>query len=463
MSMNQPLISLALPIKNGLPTLKRAIEALQRQTYRNFELVVQDAGSMDGSLEYLRTIDLPHIDIVSQPDTGHGQAFNRAWARCRGTLACMLACDEFLEDNALEAYVKWHYEHPNAAYCYGRSRLWKNETEVHSIVRSGPFDFLKLLIGEYCPPAGAGVYNREVIASDFFYDENLKTCPDFDFFIRLGLRFGRLEIIEKEAVVFNSIRDRSFTTFRPESYDQIAQDKLYILDRFFVTQGNSRLNQHLRKLCYSGMYCWLSALLWEISGETPQLYKYIIEAAKYNPGSSKVAHLVAQTRGLVIDPETGQVLPPKTIQPEYPPDSAATLNGVVDILTAHTEEVWGAAKTERHGSGVRVVTDTAPWSYAAMIPIRGKTDFKSGGWYWLEILLEVQAGQIGLAVATRARELKGERLVSAGSSKVRLIFPLDTSDAALMVRNGSMAEQSVVDLFDARVYGMAISDVAAHP
>ena len=38
-----PLISLVLPVKNGMPHIQVTIEALRRQTYRNFEVLVQDS------------------------------------------------------------------------------------------------------------------------------------------------------------------------------------------------------------------------------------------------------------------------------------------------------------------------------------------------------------------------------------------------------------------------------------
>jgi hypothetical protein len=98
------------------------------------------------------------------------------------------------------------------------------------------------------------------------------------------------------------------------------------------------------------------------------------------------------------------------------------------------------------------------WSYAAQMPIHCPTDYTHGGWYWLEVHLRVRAGQIGLAIATPAGELKGERLISADSSEVDFVFPFSNADNSLIIRNGSLAERSVVDLLEAKAYGMAISD-----
>jgi len=450
----EPLISLALPIKNGLPGLKRVIEALRKQTYKNFELLVQDGGSTDGSLEYLRAADLPRMEILTQTDTGHGQAYNRVWARCRGPICCMLACDEYLESNALQLYVKWYKEHSGAAYCYGYSRLWKDESEVHSISRAGPFNFLKLLLSEYSPPAGAGFYNRKVIGSDFYYDENLKTCPDFDFFIRLGLRFGPLQIVEKNDIVFNSIRNQSMTTFRPQSFDQIAQDKIFIIDRFFVSQGNSRFNQFLRSQAYAGMYCWLASLLYEIVGETEQFCKYVMEAGKHAPGSDRVAKLVAQSRSLAIDNASGQVLTRRQVQPAHPPRGAAKL--VLNLAEAHSDTSWGNAQATPSGSRLRVVTDEAPWSYAAALPLRVASEFVHEAWYWLEVGVDVHAGQVGIGVLGSEHELKWERLVSAEDRRTRVVIVVTPAEVSLIVRNGSLGGPSVVDLLDAHIWAMEI-------
>ena len=239
--MTEAFFSLALPIRDGLPGLKRAIEALQRQTYQNFELIVQDGGSTDASLDYVRQAKLPRIDIVSEQDSGIAQAYDRALTRCAGPLVVPLACDEWLDDDALETFASWYREHPDAAFVYGGARLWKNEAEIHSLFYPGRYDLLQFLASEMTPTAG-GFYNKKVIGPDFHLDEGLKTCPDFDLFIRLGLRFDGLHIVEKRAIRFNAMVDRSSMTYRPESFDQFAHDRRYILERFFLQQGNCPLN-----------------------------------------------------------------------------------------------------------------------------------------------------------------------------------------------------------------------------
>src|SRR5262249_18278105 len=156
-----------------------------------------------------------------------------------------------------------------------------------------------------------------VIGKDFYYDEGMKTCQEHDLFIRLGLRFGRLGIIEKDETLNNAMFDRSSKTYRPEIYDQIAQDKSYIFNRFFGS--TSSLSDYLRKRCISSIYCELASKLLAMGEETLQLYHYLSEAARYTPGSERLADLLAQTRGATLNPNTGQVLLRTRIQPALPP------------------------------------------------------------------------------------------------------------------------------------------------
>src|SRR5689334_4065417 len=141
-----PLVSLILVVRNGMPLLPEAVASVRAQTYQHYEVVVQDGGSTDGSLEFLQRADgLPSVSIESRPDSGIGQAYNRAVTRCRGQIVGSIDSDNLLYPNAIEAIVARFAEHPEAAVIYTAcDMVHANASFSHNWVPPA-FDLLGLL------------------------------------------------------------------------------------------------------------------------------------------------------------------------------------------------------------------------------------------------------------------------------------------------------------------------------
>jgi glycosyltransferase involved in cell wall biosynthesis len=57
--MSDPLVSVLMPVRNGMPYVVGAAQSVFAQTYRNIELIVQDCVSNDGTAESLRELLVP--------------------------------------------------------------------------------------------------------------------------------------------------------------------------------------------------------------------------------------------------------------------------------------------------------------------------------------------------------------------------------------------------------------------
>jgi glycosyltransferase involved in cell wall biosynthesis len=75
------------------------------QTYRNIEVIIQDGGSTDNSLEILK--EFPQVDLVSEKDLSSGHAFAKASTRTKGDYLFFLnSSDGFYSDNWVERAVE---------------------------------------------------------------------------------------------------------------------------------------------------------------------------------------------------------------------------------------------------------------------------------------------------------------------------------------------------------------------
>src|SRR5437879_4073189 len=71
-----PRISIVLPVRNGQPFIRAALDSLYRQTFGDFEIVVIDDGSTDGTRDLLRAERDPRLRVVINEGCGLGAALN---------------------------------------------------------------------------------------------------------------------------------------------------------------------------------------------------------------------------------------------------------------------------------------------------------------------------------------------------------------------------------------------------
>lgn len=93
---NKYLITVVTATHNAVDHLPRLVANLRAQTFKNFEWVVADGGSTDGTLEILSQVGDLSIIIDSRPDCGVYDAFNRAVSLSSGDYLLFLGADDYL-------------------------------------------------------------------------------------------------------------------------------------------------------------------------------------------------------------------------------------------------------------------------------------------------------------------------------------------------------------------------------
>lgn len=110
-----PLVSVVVPLYNKVDYVSPAIESVLSQTRRDFEVVVVDDGSTDGSFE--RVIPFTsdrRVKVLRQANRGAGAARNIGVANSRGDLICFLDADDEWLPWALEKMITIERQFPTA-------------------------------------------------------------------------------------------------------------------------------------------------------------------------------------------------------------------------------------------------------------------------------------------------------------------------------------------------------------
>lgn len=90
--------SIIVPNYNGKNFLKRCLDSILSQSYKNYEIIVIDGYSHDGSVELLKTYG-NKIQWVSEKDKGQADAINKGIKRCSGDWITWQNSDDFYSDN----------------------------------------------------------------------------------------------------------------------------------------------------------------------------------------------------------------------------------------------------------------------------------------------------------------------------------------------------------------------------
>jgi glycosyltransferase involved in cell wall biosynthesis len=136
-----PAVSVVVPVYNKQRTVRRALRSVLAQTFQDFELVVVDDGSTDGSLGQVEGLD-SRIQIVRQANFGPGVARNRGVEGTTAPLVAFLDADDAWRPGYLAAANKALTEHPEAAgfaaaYDAGEMRHVQTARLLETIAASG--------------------------------------------------------------------------------------------------------------------------------------------------------------------------------------------------------------------------------------------------------------------------------------------------------------------------------------
>jgi len=104
--MSEPLISILTASYNSVEGLKKTVASVETQTFRDFEHVVIDGGSTDGSAEFLSEQG-DNVNWISEPDEGIADAMNKGIRLARGDWILVLqAEDTFVDQHSLAGAVR---------------------------------------------------------------------------------------------------------------------------------------------------------------------------------------------------------------------------------------------------------------------------------------------------------------------------------------------------------------------
>jgi glycosyltransferase involved in cell wall biosynthesis len=234
-----PVISIVTPSFNQAIFIGEAMASVQLQKYRNFEHLVIDGGSTDGTLLLLRSLTTGEegraVMWLSEPDSGQSEALNKGFRQAKGEIIGWLNSDDRYHAGCFEQIVQAFADNPDADILYGDYLVVDESGKTLKIRREIEFsEFILLYHRVLYIPTTATFFRRKVFEENNWLDESLHYAMDLEFFIRLaarGYRFKHIpEILADFRVHPRSKSCRAATEHRME-HQQIVLGAAPVLRR----------------------------------------------------------------------------------------------------------------------------------------------------------------------------------------------------------------------------------------
>lgn len=235
-----PKISVLMPTYNHARFVEQAIRSVLDQSFGDFEFLIIDDGSVDGTADVVRRIQDSRISFTAlERNAGACTVVNTLLQRMTGDYYCILNSDDMYLPGKLQTQFSFMESHPEYAATFSTVRVIDEHgrpvensrvAQAFKVVGGTRHEFLNRLFHAnfLCHPSV--MLRTSVLRKAGRFDERLRQLPDHDLWIRVA-QHGNIHIAAEPMLMF---RDHGGNTSRktPTSAFRTAHEQRFILERY---------------------------------------------------------------------------------------------------------------------------------------------------------------------------------------------------------------------------------------
>jgi glycosyltransferase involved in cell wall biosynthesis len=253
MPFMQPLVSVIIPTYNRAAFLKEALDSLEKQIFKDFEVIVIDDGSTDTTQDILKAYQskINLRAIAFSENQGVSKARNWGIRESHLPWIAFLDSDDQWTPNKLEVQMKYLKEHPDIKICQTEEIWIRDGVRVNPMKKhekSGGDIFRRAL--ELCIVSpSATVVSRRLLDEVGPFDESLPVCEDYDLWLRISYRYPIGLIDEPLIIKRGGHADQLSKKYPAMDYYRIQSIKNLLMSHPLTKDQGAQAIEELRKKC----------------------------------------------------------------------------------------------------------------------------------------------------------------------------------------------------------------------
>ena len=245
---NKPLISVIIVVLNNQKYLTKAINSVLKQSYRNFELIIIDGGSADGTLKILRKNNNKIDFWISEKDKGLYDAMNKGIGLSRGSIISILNSDDFYYKNTLKIAANYFKKYKKIDFLFGG-------VIKHKLLHGYNPNKIYWSFGFYSAHSVGFFIRKKSQMKVGLYKLKYRYSADYDLFYRLIVKHKMIGIATKKNEIFGKFRRGGISSklsnndFLKEIYQvriDNGQNKIFVLFLIFLKYLRFNLKKFIK-------------------------------------------------------------------------------------------------------------------------------------------------------------------------------------------------------------------------
>jgi glycosyltransferase involved in cell wall biosynthesis len=227
-----PKVSICIPTYNRKDYLRETIDSVFAQTYKDYEVVVVDDGSTDGTADMLKNLDLP-IRYYRQENSGDAVARNKLIKLADGKYITFIDSDDLLIHDAVERMINVMEAEGGETIVYGPYIRIDENGQVYGRYKNRQYSgyITKYLFQNIFVYSCGSMFSKKVLETAGGFDKSLPTCSDYDLWLRLSLKYRFIALAEP------TFKRRRHTKNLSAISSENRMIELKVLERFYYERG----------------------------------------------------------------------------------------------------------------------------------------------------------------------------------------------------------------------------------
>ncbi len=251
------MISVVIPLYNKEDHITETVQSVLNQTFADFELLIVNDGSTDGSLAVVSAISDPRINVITTENSGVSVARNTGIKAASHDWVAFLDADDWWDNTFLEEMTKGIKCYPeHKLFASGRSRVFNTEFERYEnqfLPDDGMTDTVNYyrVISRFLPLINSSnvIIKKELFETAGYFRPGQRKHEDHDLWIRLAV--GKEVIFVNKNLSFYRKTENdtaSMTTYRAEDFCNYLSTMILVKEKI-TPQEQIYFEQYYNRYC----------------------------------------------------------------------------------------------------------------------------------------------------------------------------------------------------------------------